>query len=99
MHWFCAIRAAKLKIMREMFPERPLDMVSNIIAHCHSQAHVLTHCTYEYTASTKDHKKLSTVWLPQQDTSRPISELGLLYIIPHRSNTMSPHFTDTPCVH
>ena len=38
MHWFCAIRAAKLKIMREMFPERPLEMVSNIAAHYHSQA-------------------------------------------------------------
>ena len=27
MHWFCAIRAAKIKLVKETFPERPLEQV------------------------------------------------------------------------
>ncbi len=27
MSWFCAIRMAKIKLLQETFPERPLDIV------------------------------------------------------------------------
>ena len=28
MNWFCAIRMAKIKLLQETFPERPLEIVS-----------------------------------------------------------------------
>ena len=28
MHWYCAIRAAKIKLMKETFPERSEELVS-----------------------------------------------------------------------
>lgn len=38
MHWFCAIRTAKIKLLQETFPERPLEVVSSFLVsisrHC-----------------------------------------------------------------
>ena len=30
MDWFCAIRMAKIKLLQETFPERPLDRVIQV---------------------------------------------------------------------